>query len=1146
MRKTFTLAMLLMAALSPLGASAQTDSCAITLPWSENFDSYTTTGGISMPDCWTRFSPFQVNPGSNNALRPNLNTAYNHGNVLDFMGNGSSSQGTGTMKIATPLILAPLNAIELSFDVYNNGLQVFLATDTADESTYTLVGSYSNGYVWTTYEVRTDTLTGAPAEQGYIVFVGTYGTSGYSNARLDNLSVVSLNSCERPASVGVELVGPDNATVTWPEVDGAQSYIIKYSTVDAIDSAEQLTASEGSIVIDELLPGTQYYVWVQTVCDGGTSDPRTATFTTQLSCYAVSNLVQVGTGVDAASFQWELVGMGNAATSVVAVLHDETDTSVADIVEAAQSLTAHIFSGMDREHQYTVTLYTVCGNDTAEGVSAQVVFPNCGESPLSNGGNDKSASFPIAAGYDGGTSVMLYNADILFSMDTINGIALHRPTASGSTVTRTLNIYIGHTALDSLTSNPGNTGLTQVANGVSYTLALQEWDTLMFTTPFVYNGSSNVIVYIVDVTGTHGIGTPAEWYWHSAETKTYYSTTYNGSSTSFTAYSRPDIRFVGQCNNDMTCEPPAVMLGEVDSTEAVVNWVGAIDVDYIVEYRQQGETVWTVADTLDADSYTLQGLDADTYYEVRVGIVCDTMVRYSPAVSFTTSCALMHLPFHFTQNNMSTVAEHGNSFSSCWSFSQYMYKGKLTNSHRGYVRNVDHNQWIMLPAIAEPLSGARVRTWAASSDHGYIKVGVAEDGDISTVVWLDTMEVNQCNPDVSHDEYISYLDQYTGAGNRVVLSPIVNNDFHYIYFFDFHVEPIEDCMPARDLVLDSADASTLSFHWTPRGAAQQWAVYVDGNMVGVSNSSEYTATGLNAYTDYEVSVRSLCGEGDTADAVSETFRTGCEGDECYVTLVGHSSIGEGWYGAHLLVEADSTIMVENYTMLLGSDLSTEMRVCNGMTVSLTWLSGNDDGICSFELVNASGDTLFSVADGSTLTSGVIFETDSICTYDGSDTTIVEPVDTVYYTVSVNYDATRGMVTGAGTYAQGTAVTLTAIPFEGFRFGGWSNGATDSVLTFTLAANVSLTASFIENAGIASAEAADAVGIAPNPASTTVSISGIGRQASVTVVDGSGREVLRRDAVDDSTEIDVSGMARGVYFVRIVGGDINAVRKLIVR
>ena len=103
-----------------------------------------------------------------------------------------------------------------------------------------------------------------------------------------------------------------------------------------------------------------------------------------------------------------------------------------------------------------------------------------------------------------------------------------------------------------------------------------------------------------------------------------------------------------------------------------------------------------------------------------------------------------------------------------------------------------------------------------------------------------------------------------------------------------------------------------------------------------------------------------------------------------------------------------------------------------------------------------------------------------------------------------------------------------------------------MLTFTLAANVSLTASFIENAGIASAEAADAVGIAPNPARTTVSISGIGRQASVTGVDGSGREVLRRDAVDDSTEIDVSGMARGVYFVRIVGGDISAVRKLIVR
>ena len=53
----------------------------------------------------------------------------------------------------------------------------------------------------------------------------------------------------------------------------------------------------------------------------------------------------------------------------------------------------------------------------------------------------------------------------------------------------------------------------------------------------------------------------------------------------------------------------------------------------------------------------------------------------------------------------------------------------------------------------------------------------------------------------------------------------------------------------------------------------------------------------------------------------------------------------------------------------------------------------------------------------------------------------------------------GSVTGGGTFASGTQVSLTATPNSGYSFSGWSNGSTTNPLTVTLNSNTSLTANF---------------------------------------------------------------------------------------
>ena len=73
-------------------------------------------------------------------------------------------------------------------------------------------------------------------------------------------------------------------------------------------------------------------------------------------------------------------------------------------------------------------------------------------------------------------------------------------------------------------------------------------------------------------------------------------------------------------------------------------------------------------------------------------------------------------------------------------------------------------------------------------------------------------------------------------------------------------------------------------------------------------------------------------------------------------------------------------------------------------------------------------------------------------------------------------------------------------------------------------------------------------IFPNPASTSVTLSfeGINGQATVEIVDISGRIVSSVMTANNQITLDVSQLAQGAYFVRVTGDEATAVRRLIVR
>ena len=78
----------------------------------------------------------------------------------------------------------------------------------------------------------------------------------------------------------------------------------------------------------------------------------------------------------------------------------------------------------------------------------------------------------------------------------------------------------------------------------------------------------------------------------------------------------------------------------------------------------------------------------------------------------------------------------------------------------------------------------------------------------------------------------------------------------------------------------------------------------------------------------------------------------------------------------------------------------------------------------------------------------------------SATTLYAVWEQITYTVSLSANPSDGgTVSGAGKYAQGTEVTISAKANEGYAFSSWSDGVTSASRKITLNSDVTLTANF---------------------------------------------------------------------------------------
>ena len=174
-------------------------------------------------------------------------------------------------------------------------------------------------------------------------------------------------------------------------------------------------------------------------------------------------------------------------------------------------------------------------------------------------------------------------------------------------------------------------------------------NTFQFSTPFLYNGSDNLLLIIVDTTGNSVSGNT--WRTHTAPftaTRYAYSSTTLYSTTSMptsgsTSTSRNNVIFGSPCDTLSPCVAPSIAISAITNDGATVNWVaGYTESAWELEYRPLSDTNWVSLGTVYSLSEMLTGLNPNTTYKVRMRSDCGSgEYSFWTEATFTTACGAM-------------------------------------------------------------------------------------------------------------------------------------------------------------------------------------------------------------------------------------------------------------------------------------------------------------------------------------------------------------------------------------------------------------------------------------------------------------------------------------------------------------------------
>ena len=249
------------------------------LPYTENFDSYSTGTSASIDPCWTRISLYPSYP---NYPYPYGSTHHgNSGNSLYFY-PGTSSQP----ELAVLPQFDSIGDLYANFWIYrvnsNVRMEVGVMTDPSDASSFTLVEACepSVNSSWQEFNVSFASYTGTGR---YIAFRGMVTSSNGYSIYLDDVTINSLSTCtDTVRSMRVSGATEDGFTVSWEPGFGLSDGATLTLLSDDGTTLQTVADATSPYTFTGLDAETSYQVRVDILCNGDVT--ATATRTAMTRC----------------------------------------------------------------------------------------------------------------------------------------------------------------------------------------------------------------------------------------------------------------------------------------------------------------------------------------------------------------------------------------------------------------------------------------------------------------------------------------------------------------------------------------------------------------------------------------------------------------------------------------------------------------------------------------------------------------------------------------------------------------------------------------------------------------------------------------------------------------------------------------------
>ena len=628
------------------------------------------------------------------------------------------------------------------------------------------------------------------------------------------------------------------------------------------------------------------------------------TIEAQPSCPNIAGISLVGSSPSGAILSWSTNPGANAPESYVVSYRNIADSSAVAVTDTVTT-TTYAITGLTPATRYEFIVIANCG-DNGLGAKDSIIFAttdfgcvvvdtNTSTSDTIATGGETTAYFPCHSNWNYSLTQQIYSPTEVGASGRITSISF-LPTTVNMPV-RNIEIYLGHVSQSTLTGFVWPSDLTMVYSG-STALVANQWAEFVFSTGFDYNGSSNLLVVVRDMTGSY-ISTNY-WSVHAVDNGTtcYAYQDDNAYPIGYavgTPYGyRNDIVF-GKlaCAQTATCAAPVASVADVQSDEVTLSWLaGASETEWDIYYRVSGDTAWTEVTTgVSSLTYTVENLNPGTTYQFRVVNSCSEGT-FESIVSATTLCAAFALPLTENFESLST----GTVFNRpCWTVGSTQlgnsYPLPLVVSLTGSDNKLCilyNGGYMVLPkanASLDQLELSFKLTQGADSVRLLMGLLPEANSPIDSIIVLDTLIRSVIDTTTSTVNITYRFDTIDPAYSNynIVFWDAFNDNYNFVD--DIVLDYIPACGTVSSLSA-VATASDATISWTVDGEnATSYTVEYGPRGFTPGTGTTITATGspvilsgLNHSTNYDAYVYSECASLESTSAPSQVvmFSTECQ------------------------------------------------------------------------------------------------------------------------------------------------------------------------------------------------------------------------------------------------------------------------------